>query len=565
MSLSDADASFIGEAVGDRSGWIRPAGDVNSDGFADILVSSWYNDEQGLAAGQVYLFLGSDTLQWNMDMSLSMADASFLGEAAGNQAGTNAHTVGDVNNDGFGDFVISAYHYGNNNIGKVYLFLGSDTLSLAMDMSVTEAHASFVGEVSGDAIVGLGHPGDVNGDSLDDLLFKSHINDEAGNNAGQVYLVLGREAADWGQNYSLSLADASFLGEAADDEAGHGGAAIGGDVNNDGLDDILIGAPFNDQAGNAVGKTYLILGRTAADWGMDFSLDSADATFLGENVDDGAGIEAVYAGDVNGDGFDDFLIGSDYSSDGGYHAGQTYLILGRTDADWGVDYQLSNADASFVGEADNHLTGQHSNSAGDVNGDGFDDFLINSKKYDGDKGKSYLILGDESASWGMDFDLANADASFIGEAAGDRAGIPSSSAGDINGDGLDDILIGSEYNDEGGSDAGQGYLILGDSLFVEVSIAERGNVLPSNFILYPAYPNPFNPITTIRYDLPHASEVTLIVSNLLGREVARLVDGYMEPGYHQVQWSGHEFASGIYIARLVTSGYSKSIKMMLLK
>jgi hypothetical protein len=91
--------------------------------------------------------------------------------------------------------------------------------------------------------------------------------------------------------------------------------------------------------------------------------------------------------------------------------------------------------------------------------------------------------------------------------------------------------------------------------------------------LHPAYPNPFNPSTTIRYDLPHAALITLTVYDLLGREVARLADGYMEQGYYEVQWNGQESASGIYIARLAipptagqkAPGYSKSIKMVLLK
>ncbi len=89
--------------------------------------------------------------------------------------------------------------------------------------------------------------------------------------------------------------------------------------------------------------------------------------------------------------------------------------------------------------------------------------------------------------------------------------------------------------------------------------------LPKSFQLFQSYPNPFNPNSTIRYDLPQASDVSLILCDILGREVARLVDGYVEPGYHEVQWNGRELASSIYIARLVTPEYSKSIKMVLLK
>ncbi|UCD37974.1 MAG: endo-1,4-beta-xylanase [Fidelibacterota bacterium] len=105
-----------------------------------------------------------------------------------------------------------------------------------------------------------------------------------------------------------------------------------------------------------------------------------------------------------------------------------------------------------------------------------------------------------------------------------------------------------------------------DTVDVSVPVAvEDFAGLPNAFQLYPNYPNPFNPLSTIGYDLPHASTVSLIIYDILGREVARLVADYQEPGYHQVQWNGQQFAAGIYIARLATPDYAKSIKMLLLK
>ena len=89
--------------------------------------------------------------------------------------------------------------------------------------------------------------------------------------------------------------------------------------------------------------------------------------------------------------------------------------------------------------------------------------------------------------------------------------------------------------------------------------------IPDSYALHQNYPNPFNPVSTIRYELPQASEVSLIVYDVLGREVARLVEGYMEPGYHEVTWDAGNYASGIYIARLMTPEYTQSIKMLLLK
>jgi hypothetical protein len=103
-----------------------------------------------------------------------------------------------------------------------------------------------------------------------------------------------------------------------------------------------------------------------------------------------------------------------------------------------------------------------------------------------------------------------------------------------------------------------------------LEIADEDGLLPTEFALHQNYPNPFNPLSTIRYDLIQASDVSLIIYDVLGREVARLMDRYMEPGYHQIMWdsrdaSGRQVPSGIYIARLTTPEYSKSIKMLLLK
>jgi len=123
----------------------------------------------------------------------------------------------------------------------------------------------------------------------------------------------------------LSNADASFWGEDSNDDSGDS-VACAGDVNGDGLDDFLIGAPGDDDGGDGAGQTYLILGRATADWGMDSDLSNADASFWGEDSYDQSGESVACAGDVNGDGRDDFLIGAPGDEDGGaYGAGQTYL------------------------------------------------------------------------------------------------------------------------------------------------------------------------------------------------------------------------------------------------
>ncbi|MCH7574711.1 MAG: T9SS type A sorting domain-containing protein [Candidatus Marinimicrobia bacterium] len=120
-----------------------------------------------------------------------------------------------------------------------------------------------------------------------------------------------------------------------------------------------------------------------------------------------------------------------------------------------------------------------------------------------------------------------------------------------------------------------GYAFWSDTFDVIITqlplgIADAGGVLPIEFALHQNYPNPFNPGTVITYALPQAGSVTLVIYDLRGREIARLVDAPQQVGYHSVTWngvmaSGRETPSGIYIARLVTPEYTKSIKMVLLK
>lgn len=432
-------------------------------------LSSYLNDSNPFHPTRMNV--GKSNVQFSPGKPLSEADASFIGESAGDNSGYSVASAGDVNGDGFDDFLIGAYGkdgggLGGTNKGITYLILGSGA-NWGMDFNLSQADASFLGEAGLDLSgFSVASAGDVNGDGLDDFLIGALLNTVGGNNdAGKTYLILGRVMADWGSEFDLSQADASFIGEASSDWSGaHISSA--GDVNGDGLDDFLIGAEGKDgDPGYNMGATYLVLGRAAADWGINYSLSKADASFIGETPLDYSGYSVASAGDVNGDGMDDFLVGTllNFKNEGKDDS-QTYLILGRAAADWGINYSLSQANASFVGEARFDFSGHSMASAGDVNGDGLDDFLIGA--HDNSEagyfsGQVYLLLGKVAADWGMDFNLSQADASFIGEAAFDVSGFSVASAGDMNGDGLDDFLIGAPNNNESGQFVGKTYLLFG--------------------------------------------------------------------------------------------------------
>lgn len=395
--LSGADASFVGGAHGERAGdSVAGAGDVNGDGYDDILIGAHYNNEGGNNAGKVYLIFGKES-GWEADLNLTNANASFIGEAVNNEAGISVAGVGDVNGDNFDDFIIGASGFkkvgsGQNYWGRAYLFYGrSDGWN--KDVNISSANASFTGEKYGSfAGFSVAGAGDVNNDSYNDLLIGAFRYDNGvDEHAGRTYLIFGN-STPYNANISLSEANVSYTGEFEYDQAGYSVAGVG-DVNGDEYDDILIAANQYNASLGTEGKIYLIFGNETQ-YLSSISLSNANASFIGEAQSDYAGTSIAGAGDVNNDSYYDILIGAPDNDQGGYGAGQTYLILGRSSG-WNHNTPLSNVDGSFVGASADDNSGDSVSGSGDINGDGYDDILVGANE--GDKsgnsdGKVYLFL-----------------------------------------------------------------------------------------------------------------------------------------------------------------------------
>jgi hypothetical protein len=177
-----------------------------------------------------------------------------------------------------------------------------------------------VGEASGDrAGSAIAFAGDVDGDGYADILVGAPGSDKGGADSGAVYLM----TADLGGSVSLATAEATVFG-APGDEVGSAIAA-GGDVNQDGFADILLGVAGDDEGGEDAGAAWLFHGPISG----DYPCDSGDTWFVGEQAGDGAGTSVAMAGDINGDGFTDLLIGALGSDAGGSDSGTTYLVSGQ--------------------------------------------------------------------------------------------------------------------------------------------------------------------------------------------------------------------------------------------
>jgi len=401
--------------------------------------------------------------------------AILAGAAAGYESGSSVRYAGDVNGDGRDDFLVGAWHatpLSRSGAGETYLIYGNETGFPAW-VTLTNTWVDgvngtiFAGVKAADYCgISVSAAGDVNGDDLDDLLIGAHYADPEGvAAAGETYIVYG-SATGFAPLVTLTntwLDGTNGVLLAGTKSSGYSGYSVStaGDVNGDGLSDVLVGAYYATPGPYAAGETYLVFGKTGGlppfcpmtnTW-----LDGTNGVLLaGSKATDRSGFSVSGAGDVNGDGLDDLLIGA-YDADprGLASAGESYLIFGRTNEfpSW-ITLTNSWLDGTngviLVGDTMNDYSGRSVSAAGDVNGDGLSDFLIGAYSADpwgrSAAGETYLIYGRTNAfppfiilsgAW-----LDGTNGSILASAeSGDYSGYTVGTAGDVNGDGLSDVLI----------------------------------------------------------------------------------------------------------------------------
>ena len=521
IELSDLDGTdgFMLKGIDayDGSGRsVSGAGDINGDGIDDLIIGADGADSNGTSdTGESYVVFGGASIGSSGSIELSSLDGvdGFVlnGIDAGDQSISNfsraadlVSSAGDINDDGFDDLIIGANTAdpnGNSAAGESYVVFGGLVVgsSGSIELSSLDGNDGFVlngvgvGDRSGYAVSSAG---DINGDGLDDLLIGAVGADLNGDGyAGQSYVVFGGMSIGGNGSIELSSLDGSngFVLNGID-SFDWSGRSVGdvGDINNDGFDDLVIGADRAAPNGDTrAGESYVVFGGASVGNSGSIELSSLDGNdgfvLNGIDVFDYSGASVDGAGDVNGDGISDLIVGAVFADPNAtFNAGESYVVFGDVDIGNSGSIELSGFDGTdgFVlnGIDFYHESGRSVGSAGDINGDGIDDLIIGANGGgNNEAGESYVVFGGIIVGSGGSIELSDLDGSngFVlkGIDAFDRSGGSVGSAGDINGDGIDDLIVGANGADPNGNNsAGESYVIFGkdvpqcNGLFVTVDL-----------------------------------------------------------------------------------------------
>ncbi|MCE7915532.1 MAG: hypothetical protein DYH15_12875 [Nitrosomonas sp. PRO4] len=475
-----------GAGAHDRSGSsVSGAGDVNGDGFEDLMVNTYFYSFGGGYTGAAYVIFGSDHLTGMNAISGTDGDDVLTGTSADDrfEAGRgNDVLIGgggqDIFQAGDGNDVIQVpdanFHFAGGGLGDNTLKLTGNKMTLALADFDKKTDDIETVDLTGDGnnlfvidnpremnrtLTILGDAGDrvagITPDWVDEGLQGDFHVYTFSNDAYSEFTL--RVEADVTRVEPLDLSDIenSKIFRLNGEEQYRGflmQVSNAGDVNGDGFDDVIVGAPWADPNGDRSGASYVVFGK-ASGFDAPLNLSSLD----GDNGFQLTGIKYSYsghsvssAGDVNGDGFDDVVIGAEGEDLNGFDSGASYIVFGKAS---GFDASIKlfglNGNNGFTlrGESNGDHLGNSVSSAGDVNGDGFDDLIVGAYRADTngyDSGASYIVFG-KASGFAAELDLSSLDGSngfrIDGENTFGNLGESVSSAGDVNGDGFADMIV----------------------------------------------------------------------------------------------------------------------------
>jgi len=432
FDVDDADTVLLGMAEEDSAGSeVAVVEDLDGEGHPDLLVLASWADQGWQDAGSLYVVSGPPAPgTYGLDSSHAR-----IGGLDGYGHLEFLSSLGDLDDDGAGDFLVASTG-GPSGGAEVYLFYGPVP---AGDSTVADAYTTWTAEhVLDDAFRVQTGNGDLDGDGHDDFVIGAGGEETNGQSAGAAYVIHGPPPEG---THSMSTADSKLLGIAENDQAGLD-VAIAGDLDGDGLDDLVLTSKDNTAAGDRGGALHIVYGPVTPG---EFGLDLDDVTIWGPHTTFFSALRPV--GDPDGDGLDDLVICLEWGDD-------CWLVSGATQADADIE---DVAVTTFTTDQPGHRL--ECRGVGDMNADGVVDYLFVELEHDDPDpyaGATRLLYGPVQGLVDMD----DADAIVVGTYGGQLA--INSVLGDLDGDGGDDLIIGAQDDSQAAWRAGAVYFFPGN-------------------------------------------------------------------------------------------------------
>jgi len=506
QKISDTEGGFEGildddDRFGDVVNNIK---DLDGDNIPDLAVGTLRDDDGGTNRGAVYiLFMNRDGTVKSFQ-KISDTEGGFEGILDDDDRfGGGLKHIGDRNGDGVQDLAVAAHHDDDGGFGRgaFYILYMNRDGTVKSFQKISDTEGGFEGILDDNDRFGLrvANIGDLNDDGISDLVASAHLDDDGGNGSGSIWILFMTDLIEddiVDSVQKISDIEGGFTGVIDDSDFFAKSVVTLGDLDNDGITDIGVGAYRDDDGEDDAGAFYILFMNRDGTVKSFQKISDTEGGFDGDlDPSDSFGYAAGGMGDLDNDSIPDLVVGADTDDDGGTNRGAVYILFMNRDGTVKSFQKISDTEGGFEGILDDDDRFGHSvNTIGDFNGDGIQDLAVGAIGDDDgerDAGALWILFLNIDGTVKDEQKISN-DAGFssglnhsgILFSMGDNFGHSVNHIGDLDGDGIKDLAVGADRDDDGGIDRGAVYILFMNSDATVKSFQKiselHGNFTPNN-------------------------------------------------------------------------------------